>query len=283
MKTLRLFCIVFFVMSTLTHATEDQNLSQQARESVRIQTQEMSALGVPEATAQKMLSLMHQNQFQHQNIVRAKQLVMDTALDDLPTKPVIDKAMEGMAKQVAETQVIKAMEAVQNRQTQAHRLARMLTDDRKSKDVLAGTIADCLAAGMDVKDLDTVVGQLQVRTREQTRNQAKEFSFRTMQTVRTMSRMGGATSDVSDAVCKALGNQYTSHQMEQLRHQFVQQSQSTSGKQLAHQYAADSLGKSGNINGFGGRDNSGSDGSGGSGHRRRDRRGGFRGHGREVG
>jgi uncharacterized membrane protein YgcG len=271
MKTIRLFIIAFFTLSTLAHAAENQSLSQQAQENVRQMTQEMSALGIPEVKAQKMLMRMHQNRFQHQNIVRAQQAVMDAAKEGLPTEPIINKAMEGMVKQAKEQQVIKAMEAVRSRHEYAYRIAKSLANDKKTTETMAGAIADGLAAGMAVQDMDRIAAQLKVQTRQQTKNQADNLSLQTMQTVRTMARLGSMTTDVSDTIHQALQHQYTSRQMEQLRHNFSHDAQQTSARQLARQYAG-SIGKDsnpGNSNdggsSSGGSGGSGSGGNGGSG------------------
>ncbi len=66
-----------------------------------------------------------------------------------------------------------------------------------------------LAAGMQAEDMDGIMAQLQVQTRQQTRNQAEALSLQTMQTARTMARMGIHSTDVSDTLCQALQNQYT--------------------------------------------------------------------------
>jgi hypothetical protein len=57
-----------------------------------------------------MLTQMVQNRYQKQNIIRAQQIVADTAKAGLPTEPVMSKAMEGMAKHASQNQVILAME-----------------------------------------------------------------------------------------------------------------------------------------------------------------------------
>lgn len=263
MKTIHLFIIAFFTLSTLAHAAENLNLSQQDQENIRQMTQEISKLGIPEVKAQKMLTRMHQNHFQHQNIVRAQQAVMAAAQKGLPTEPIINKAMEGMVKQAKEQQVIKAMEAVRNRHEYAYRMARSLANDKKTTEIMAGAIADSLAAGMAVQDMDRIAAQLKVQTRQQTKNQTENLSLQTMQTVRTMARLGSMTTDVSDTIHQALQHQYTSRQMEQLRHSFSRDAQQTSARQLARQYAG-SIGKGGDLgDSIGGR--SGSDGSGGGG------------------
>jgi hypothetical protein len=206
-------------------------LSQQAMESVQQQTSEMSALGIPEAQAQKMLTQMVQNRLQKQNRVRAQQVVVDTAKAGLPTEPVMSKAMEGMAKQAGEQQIIAAMETVQSRYAHASRKAKALSDDNESIATMTRDIADSMAAGMKAEDIEPVMAQLQVRTRnrQQTRNKAEddELAVQTMQTVRTMARLGVPPADVSDTLCQALQNRYTYQEMKQLRHQIAKQAHQT--------------------------------------------------------
>ncbi len=223
-----------------------------------------------ENMTEKMFSLMHQNQYQERNIVRAKQMIKKSVTEDLPTEPMTNKAMEGIAKEVPEEQVIKAMERVQNRHRNAHRIAKKLSDEKKPTDDLAPTIADCLAAGMNLAEMEKLANQLQTRARQRTKNQDEEIQLQTMQTVRSMMRLGAGSTDTASIVEQALQNQYTARQMERLRHQFAKDAQFTSPKNLARQYSG-SFGKGGNSRGRGsggndsGGGNSGGSGSGGSG------------------
>ncbi|MBR9984387.1 MAG: hypothetical protein KFF68_00615 [Desulfosarcina sp.] len=264
MKNICLIIAVLFCLTSLAFADESDGLSQQAMESVAQQTREMSALGISEAQAQKMLTRMVQHRFQKQNIVRAQQTVMAAAKAGLPTEPVMSKAMEGMAKQAKEQQVIAAMETVRSRYAHANRLAKSLSDDKKSVDTLTTAVADSLAAGMKTEDMEAVMAQLQVqaRSRQQTRNKAEdvELAIQTMQTTRTMARLGVHSSDVSDTLCQALQNRYTHQEIKQLRHQIAKQANQASAKQIASRHAG-SIGKGGNS----GNSGSGGSGSGGGG------------------
>lgn len=261
------FVLFYFVSSALTE--ESQVLSQQAMESVQQQTREMSALGIPEAQARKMLTLMIQNRFQEQNRIRAQQMIVDTAKAGLPTEPVMSKAMEGMAKQVKEQHVIAAMETVQNRYAYANQLAKSLSDDKKNIDTITQSLADSLAAGMRTEDVEAVRAQLQVRTqtRQQLKNKAEneQLAMQTMLTVRTMARLGVHTSDVSDILCRALQNQYSHREMKQLRNQISQQTHHASPRQIARQHAG-SIGKGGNGGGGTGGGGTGGGGTGGGGN-----------------
>ncbi len=264
MKTIHLMFIAFFAMSSWTLAAQPQAMSLQEQNNINQLTLEMSAQGIPEAPAQKMFSLMQQNGYQELNMVRAQQTVVNTAREGLPTEPVMNKAMEGMAKHVTEEQVIAAMETVRNRYSHAYRLAGALSDDRKTKGILAEAIAGSLAAGMADQEMDTIMAQLRTQTRQQTRNQAENLSLQTMLTVRSMMRLGANPADTSDTVCQALEHRYTAQNMEQLRNRFSDEAQNTPAGQLAHQYAG-TTGKKGSDSGGSGSGSSGS-GSGGSGN-----------------
>ncbi len=263
-----LFALVFFTATAF--AADSEALSQQAMESIQQQTREMSALGIPKAQAKKMLTHMVRNRFRKQNRIRAQQVVMDTAKAGLPTGPVMGKAMEGMAKQAGEQHVIAAMETVRSRYAYSYRTAKTLCVNKKSTDTMATAIADSLAAGMPVQDINAITAQLQVRTQnhQQTQNKAEndKLAIQTLQTVRTMARMGFDPSDVSDTLCRALRNRYSHQEMKQLRLQIAKHTHQSSPQQIANQHAGaigkgDNAGNSGSGSGAGG---SGS-GAGGSG------------------
>ena len=269
MKKLVCIAVALCCWTSVTFALADewQGLSLQAREKVQVQTGEMSALGIPEAQAQTMLTLMVRNNFAEQNMVRARQVVMDAARAGLPTEPVMSKAMEGMAKQVGEQQIIAAMEAVRNRYAYAGQMARSLATEKKSVEAMRSAIADSLAAGMQTRSLEAVRTQLQARaqTRQQAGNRAEDeaLAVQTMQTARTMARLGVDSSEVADILNQALGNAYSHREMEQLRQQLASRSSRESPQQITSRHG-DSIGNSdgaGQADGTG----SGSNGSGGSG------------------
>lgn len=268
MRSINLIVCVVFGFTCMAFAEDSQGLSQQAMESVQQQTREMRALGVPEAQAQKMLTQMVQNRFEKKSRIRAQQVVMDAAKAGLPIEPVMSKAMEGMAKQAKEQQVIAAMEIVRSRYAHANRMAKSLADDKHSIDTMTRTIADSMAAGMKAEDMESVMAQLQVQTRnrQQTRNKTEDdkLAVQTMQTVRTMARLRVRSSDVSDTVCQALQNQYTHQEMEQLRHQMTKQAHQASPQQIASRHAG-AIGKGGNAGSGGSGSGPGGSGSGSGG------------------
>jgi hypothetical protein len=258
MKIAHLLFAVFSILAPLSYAADNAELPAQVRDQIETQTREMSAVGVPADAARHMLTKMHHNRFRAESIVRAQQVVMNCAKEGLPTEPVMSKAMEGMAKQAKAQSVVSAMEAVHSRQAFSFQMSRTLSNDPKTVNSMAKAIADSMAAGMTSRDMDQIMAQLQVQTRQQTRNQAEEMAIQTMQTARTMARLGVQSSDVSDTLCQALQNRYTFQEMKQLRHQIATHALQASPQHIANQHAG-SIGKGGNAG------NSGSGGSGSSG------------------
>jgi len=274
MKKIWLVVLMSCLLAGTVLADEPVSLSQQAMQSVQQQSREMSSVGIPEAQAQQMLTQMVQNQFQEQNRIRAQQIVMNAAKTGLPTEPVMSKAMEGMAKQAQEQQVIRAMETVRSRYAYANRLAKTLSEDKANIDNLTHSIADSMAAGMKSRDMDAVVNQLQTQSRQQTatrsRAEADQLEIQTVQTIRTMARMGYDSSKISSTVGQALRNQYTHQQMKQLRTRIAKHAHQELGRLVATQHAGSigkgsNAGSAGNGSGAGGGSGSGPGGSGSGG------------------
>jgi len=274
MKKIWLVVLMSCLLAGTVLADEPVPLSQQAMQSVQQQSREMSSVGIPEAQAQQMLTQMVQNQFQEQNRIRAQQIVMNAAKTGLPTEPVMSKAMEGMAKQAKEQQVIRAMETVRSRYAYANRLAKTLSEDKANIDNLTHSIADSMAAGMKSRDMDAVVNQLQTQSRQQTatrsRAEADQLEIQTVQTIRTMARMGYDSSKISSTVGQALRNQYTHQQMKQLRTRIAKHAHQELGRLVATQHAGSigkgsNAGSAGNGSGAGGGSGSGPGGSGSGG------------------
>ena len=254
MKGVNLIFAAFFVFSPLSYAADKTDITAQVQAQIETQTRAMSAVGVSSDAARHMLTEMHQNQFKAENISRAQQEVMNCAKLGLPTEPVMSKAMEGMAKQAQENQIIMAMETVHSRYAYSTKMAKSLSKDNKRTTEMAKAIADSLAAGMKNKDLETIATQLQVQSRQKSVNQAEntKLAIQTFLTVRTMARMGAQSSKVSETLTQALENQFTHLDMSKLRQQTAS-------------HPAGSIGIGGNAGGSGAGGSGSGPGSGGSG------------------
>ena len=262
MKIAYLIVSAIIFLTPLCFAADDTALSASVQTKVEAQVMEMTAVGVPAEPARNMLTMMHHHQFTNENIVKAQNEVMNCAKAGLPTEPVMNKASEGMAKKASEPQIIATMQAVHSRYARANRMAKTISSNKHTVDTTTHSIADSLAAGMKARDMEAIALQLQNQKNEQTRNKAEndKLAIQTMQTTRTMARLGIHSSAVSDTICQALQNSYNYQEMEQLQHQMAKHIHQTPHQQIAHQHAQ-AIGKGGNAGG----NNGGGDGSGGSG------------------
>ena len=265
MKIPYLIVAITMFFSSLCFAAENIALSTSVQAQIEAQAEEMSTVGVPAEPARNMLTAMHQHQFTSQNIVRAQQEVMNCAKAGLPTEPVMNKAAEGIAKQASEQQIVAAMATVHGRYAQANQMAKTMSMEKNNVDKMTHSIADSLAAGMKAKDMEAIATQLKTHNFEQTKNKAEndKLATQTMQTTRTMARLGIHSSDVSGTICQALQNNYSHQEMEQLQHQMANNAHQVSPQQIANRYA-NAIGKGGNSRGGGDNGAGGSDGGSGS-------------------
>jgi hypothetical protein len=256
------------LLAPICNASENIPLSMSAQAQIEAQTQEMSDVGVPAEPARNMLAAMHQHQFSHENIIQAQHEVMNCAKTGLPTEPVMNKALEGMAKKASEQQILAAMQTVHGRYAHANRMAKAMSNTKHTVDTLTHAIADSLAAGMKSKDMEAIMLQMKTKNNAQRKNKSEEeqLATQTMLTTRTMARLGIHSSDVSATLCQALQSNYSHQEMEQLRHQMATKAHQASPQQIAHQHA-NAIGKGGNPGGSNGAgEGSGGSGPGGSGN-----------------
>jgi hypothetical protein len=128
----------------------------------------MRAVGVPAQAARDMLTTMHRYGFAPEHVGRVQQETIRCAKAGLPAEPMMNKAMEGMAKQASEQQILAAMTAVHSRYAQANRLAKTISEEKETVDAVMQAIADSLAAGMQTRDMEAVAAHLEIQTRQQT-------------------------------------------------------------------------------------------------------------------
>jgi hypothetical protein len=255
----------------------EQQIGQMAGQKVMSGTRQMIQAGIPEDAAVKMTRAMIQHQFREENTLRAQQIVLDARKKGLPPSPIMNKAYEGMAKNVPDRAIVQAMEKTRSRYAYAYERSLELTTRTQAKHQIGNAIADGLSAGMSQKDMDRIAAGLQERKKDQSQEQINELARETFKAVRTMARLGVSSINAAETVYQALQNQYSAREMQQLQTQFQTQARNRASEKLALQYAAairqgtraGNLGKnpgtgSGKSTGNGGESGSGG-GSGGSG------------------
>jgi len=192
----------------------------------------------------------------------------------MAVSPAFADEWEGLSRQAREQEVIAAMATVHDRYTYADRMARLLATEPKRIETMRTAIVDCLATGMRPADLEAVRDQLQVQsqTQQRTRNRAEDeaLAVQTMLTAATMNRRGVRSPEVADILGRALQQQYTYREMEQLRQRFANRAMQESPRETAARHAA-SIGRgdgagptAGPGAGSGGQGGGNASGSGGS-------------------
>jgi len=234
-KTLFLFITLMLFLSSGWADEIDDALPENTGLQIRNNTRQMVRSGISEADAIQLTRAMLQHRFQERYTIQAQNLLTETIQSGLPTEPMINKALEGMAKNKPADAIVKAMQHTQSRYAYAFRKAQEVSNSSNSQSALGQTIAQGMGAGLEDKDIDRIVTQLQIRTRQMTQNKAEELSLQTFLIARTMARLGVGPNKVSDVVAQALQQQFTARQMQQLRSRFSSQAQQVSPNQLANQ------------------------------------------------
>jgi len=240
MKKLLIIILGICLCSSPAYGDElDPKLSTIGNEQIRVHTRAMINAGIPGDEAMKMTRLMIQNNYKDQNILRAQKILIDTVREGLPDKPVMNKAYEGIAKNVQEDRVVGAMEKTRTRYSVAYRHARSITQNPVRVNDIGKTIAEGLTAGINNKDAYQIMESLQNSTRQMTRNNTEAFAEEIFLSLRDMARRSVLSKIATDVVSKALEHEYSVEEIKQMRHSFISRSMNFDPTILAIQYGHD--------------------------------------------
>jgi len=240
MKKLLIIIFVICLCSSLAFGDElDRELSAIGNEQIRVHTRAMINAGIPSDEAIKMTRLMIQNNYKDQNTLRAQKILLDTVEEGLPNEPVMNKAYEGIAKNVQEDRVVEAMQKTRTRYSDAYRYARSITQNPVRVNDIGKAIAESLTAGINNKDAYQIMERLQNSTRQMTRNNTEAFAEEIFLSLRDMARRSVLSKIATDLVGKALEHQYSIEEIKQMRHSFISRSMNFDPTILAIQYGHD--------------------------------------------
>jgi uncharacterized membrane protein YgcG len=222
--------IVFLI--TVCAWTNDTFASQLSTQQ-KAQVEQMTLLGVPTEAAVKI-----QNHFQEQNMVRAHNIIRATKEQNIPLNPVIDKALEGIAKNVPDENIVRAMEQVRNRYATAMHEAQQMTQSKSRQQTMTRSMFHAMSAGIPPEDVSDIAKQVRSRQRTMSRTEYEDMAEETCLTLRDMARMGTSPKEVKETLSAALQRQYSANQMNQMRNRFMHQAQHTSPDAVAGQFQA---------------------------------------------
>jgi hypothetical protein len=223
---------VFLLASPVTADTVDQGLAQLSA-AVKDRTREMIQKGMAGEDAVQFIQAMQINRFQEDQILTAQTIVLEGLSRGLPARPIINKAFEGMAKQVPPERILQAMEVVSSRYAFAFEQARSITQDGEQTRRLGNMLAESLAAGLKEPDASRIISQLQEQSLKLSSNQMEELAAACLSLVRDMSRLGVASALSSQVVSNALSNGLNTAAIAGMHQSMLAQSQTHSAQTVA--------------------------------------------------
>jgi len=264
--------VVFLLASTVFADAVEQSLVQ-IPAPIKDRTRAMIENGVPSEDAIQLVLAMNANRFKEEQILKAQGIVLEAQRRGLPTKPVINKVFEGMAKQVAPERTLQAMEAVSSRYAFAYDQARSITKNTEQAGQLGKMLAESLAAGLKEQDALQIMSQLQEKSPKMNRDQMDELAAACLAMARDMSRLGVSSDLSSQVISSALSNGLNAASIASMHQSLVAQSQTHSAQTLAQGLAhgaqqgqsAQGLGGQSGHGGQGGQGGSGGSGGGAGG------------------
>ena len=254
--------------------TIDESLPANSSAAVKASARQAIQNGLAPQPVIELTKAMLQHQFDEQQVQRAHALLTEAKTSNTPMQPLMNKAHEGIAKNVPPSMIMSAMETVQARHSFAFQHAAKLTDEPTRAQHLGQVLAASLAAGLSKEDANTIMGQIQQQARSTNPNQAYSLALESFQTARDVSRLGVSSQDVTGMITQALSKGFSHEDMQALHSAFMNQAQHANPQNLAQGYTAGmqegkgfpgAAGISGGQPGVSGSGGAGSGGSGGSG------------------
>jgi hypothetical protein len=271
--------VLLFTGAALADAIDD-GLPANTPAAVKASTRQAVKSGLEPASVVKLTHAMLQHNFDERQIQMAYTLMIEAHNSGLPVEPLINKAFEGMAKNVQPPLIVSALQTVESRDSFAIQRAAQLTDQKSRAQNLGRTLAAGLAAGLSRDDADKITEMVQQRAGSMNSNQAFSLALACYQTARDASRLGVSSQAVTGMVTTALAKGFNQEDMQALHNSFVTQARQSEPQNLARGFIAaiqegrgfqagsggsgDSVGGSGRGETGGGSGGSGG-GSGGSG------------------
>jgi hypothetical protein len=268
MKKVYIICMAIFFCAAVASADPvDEGLPKTATQQIKNSTRQMINQSFNSEHVIDMTRQMLANNFSQQQVLQAHGILMSAQKQGLQTEPIMNKAFEGLAKQVKAKMVVQAMEQVQSRNAFASKQAKIITNDRAKANQMAAILAGSMAAGMTHEDAGRIMQALQERTQTMTKTRAENLALQTFMTTRTMSRLGMQSKSVGNSVCQALQQGYSAQEMHNMQNTIMEKSKYGFSKifSRSHSSNAGQHGDQESMRGHGGGSGGGMGGSPGGG------------------
>jgi len=215
----------------------DDSLPPDAPVAVKASVREAVRSGLDQDGVGKLTRTMLQHRFEGQQIRHCHSLMIQAHNSGMPVEPLMNKAYEGMAKGVDPPLVLKAMERVQERNTQAYRHARQLSQDKAQTANLGNALSGAMAAGFAPEEADRITQMLRQRAQAMQPDEAYGLALECFNTARDVSRLGVSSGATADMLGGALDNGFNYQNMRAMRHAFMHQARQSEPQKLAYRFA----------------------------------------------
>lgn len=145
--------ILLLLGTTAFGADWEGRLPSGTSERVKASAREAVRAGVDPDEIVSLTAKMEASRFDESLMIRAHEIVMAARQEKLPVEPIMNKALEGIAKRVAAEKTVQAMETVRSRYAMAFQNARSIAAEEKQRQALGKTIAEGLAAGIQQREM----------------------------------------------------------------------------------------------------------------------------------
>jgi len=228
---------MLLLAATIAGADEvDQALSDIAPPGVLQSTRELIESGIEPERAVTMTRAMVQNQFEARQIVKSHEVLLEAQKQGLPPGPIINKAFEGMSKNVQASLIVSAMETVRARYGFAFQQAVEMAGRRSQVNQLGHVIAEGLTAGLSPKSVESITDGLKERSRNMESDQRDALVLETFKMARELARLDVSPSQTAALARQALQHQFSAKQMQNMRTAFRNDSRTTTPESLAADY-----------------------------------------------
>jgi len=235
-----IICSTLFVLMFASGAIGDivdDSLPADAPLAVKAGTRQAIQNGMAPQPLITLTSAMLHHHFDKKQIQLVHTLLVDAKTSGIPEGPLMNKAHEGIAKNVPPVLIINAMQVVQARNLFAYQHAAKFAEQSDQTKVLGQLMVASLAAGLSKKDANRIIGELQKYNDSQKSENSYELALESLQTARDVSRLGVSSQAVAGLVAQALSKGYSHTDMQSLRNAFMTQAQNSEPQELAHAFA----------------------------------------------
>ena len=215
----------------------DDSLPPDAPQMVKASVREAVRSGLDLDGVGKLTRAMLDHRFEGHQIRHCHVLMIQAHNGGMPIEPLMNKAYEGMAKDVDPPLIVGAMERVQARHTFAYRHAAKLSGNEPDAANLGYALSAALAAGFEQQDADRVAKMIRQRAQTMQPDEAYKLALECFYTARDVSRLGVSSAATADILVGALGKRFSHREMLAMRSAFITEARQSEPQKLARRYA----------------------------------------------